>query len=174
MIRLAAVAGLAALAVAAPSRASAQEVSPIQEIPPIGLTATLSYAIGGELGLAGDEDKGGSGVSEIEATLGWELESLNLRPEMGIVLGLRPDTNVALRPGVRWILPRLPLQIRFALDASDARDRSLQWRWLLVGVATEVRFTSVLGLFAEVDTGAPLSSEAGLPLLVRGGATFRF
>lgn len=168
MIRLASVAVLAALAVAAPSRASAQEPRPI------GLTATLSYAIGGELGLAEDEDKGGSGVSEIEATLGWELESLNLRPEMGIVLGLSPDTNVALRPGVRWILPTLPLQIRFALDASDARDRSLQWRWLLVGVATEVRFTSVLGLFAGVDSGVPLSSEAGLPLLMRGGATFRF
>lgn len=171
MIRLASVAVLAALAVAAPTRASAQER---QQQQPTGLTATLSYAIGGELGLSEDEDKGGAGVSEIEATLGWEIESLNLRPEVGVVLGLNPDTHVALRPGVRWILPSLPLQIRFALDASDARDRSLQWRWLLVGVAAEVRLTSVLGLFAGVDSGVPLSSEAGLPLLMRGGASFRF
>jgi hypothetical protein len=168
MIRLAPVAVLAALAVAAPTRAAAQEPQPI------GLTATFSYGIGGELGLDEDEDEGGAGIGEIEATLGWELESLNLRPEMGVVLGLDPDTNVAFRPGLRWISPRVPLQIRVAFDASDARDRSLQWRWLLVGVATELRFTSVLGFFAEVDTGAPLSAAAGLPLLVRGGATFRF
>jgi hypothetical protein len=43
-----------------------------------------------------------------------------------------------------------------------------------VGVAGEVRWTSLLGLYAEVDTGAPLSSRAGLPLLVRAGASFRF
>jgi hypothetical protein len=75
---------------------------------------------------------------------------------------------------VRWSLPTVPVQLRVALDAANARDRSLRWRWLLVGAATEVRFTSVLGLYAEIDTGAPLNSDAGLPLLVRGGASFRF
>lgn len=169
MPRLALVAVLAALAAAAPSSSSAQE-----PYTPTGLAATFSYGAGGELGLAKGEDKGGAGVTEIEATLGYDLESLNLRPEIGLALGLDPDTNLAFRPGVRWISPQVPLQVRVALDMSNARDRSMQWRWLLLGVATELRFTSVLGLFAEVDTGAPLSSEAGVPLLVRGGATFRF
>ncbi len=169
MPRLALAAFLAALAAAAPSSTPAQEPSA-----PTGLAATFSYGVGGELGLAEGEDKGGAGVAEIEATLGYDLESLNLRPELGVVLGLAPDTNFALRPGVRWLSPRVPLQVRLALDMSNARDRSMQWRWLLVGVAAELRFTSVLGLFAEVDTGAPLSSEAGVPLLVRGGASFRF
>lgn len=167
MIRVASVAVLAALA-AAP--ASAQE----PHVPTTGLAATFSFGGGGELGLDEDEDEGGAGVSEIEATFGYEFESSGLRPEIGLVLGLNPDTHVALRPGLRWSSHTLPIQLRLALDGANARDRSMGWRWLLLGVAAELRFTSVLGLFAEVDTGAPLSSEAGLPLLVRGGATFRF
>lgn len=167
MIRVASVAVLAALA-AAP--ASAQE----PHVPTTGLAATFSFGGGGELGLDEDEDEGGAGVSEIEATFGYEFESSGLRPEIGLVLGLNPDTHVALRPGLRWSSHTLPIQVRLALDGSNARDHSMGWRWLLLGVAAELRFTSVLGLFAEVDTGAPLSSEAGLPLLVRGGATFRF
>ncbi len=169
MLRPALVAVLAALAAAAPFAASAQE-----PYTPTGFAATFSYGGGGELGLAEGEDKGGAGISEIEATLGYDLEAVNLRPEVGLVLGLDPDTNFALRPGVRWISPQVPIQVRLALDMSNARDRSMEWRWLLLGVATELRFTGVLGLFAEVDTGAPLSSEAGVPLLIRGGATFRF
>ena len=167
MIRVASVAVLAALA-AAP--ASAQET----HVATTGLAATFSFGGGGELGLDEDEDEGGAGVSEIEATFGYEFESSGLRPEIGLVLGLNPDTHVALRPGLRWSSHTLPIQLRLALDGANARDRSMGWRWLLLGVAAELRFTSVLGLFAEVDTGAPLSSEAGLPLLVRGGATFRF
>lgn len=168
MIRLASLAVLAALAAAAP--ASAQE----PHVPTTGLAATFSYGGGGELGLDEDEDEGGAGVSEIEATFGYEFESSGLRPEIGLVLGLNPDTHVALRPGLRWSSHTLPIQVRLALDGSNARDRSMGWRWLLLGVAAELRFTSVLGLFAEIDGGAPLSSEAGVPLLVRGGATFRF
>jgi hypothetical protein len=168
MIRLASVAVLAALAAAVPSRVSAQEPQPT------GFAATFSYGIGGELGLSEGEDKGGAGVAEVEATLGYEFESLGLRPEAGVVLGLNPDSHFAFRPGLRWSSHVLPLQFRVAFDAANARDRSMQWRWLLIGVATELRFTSVLGLYAEVDGGAPLSSEAGVPLLVRGGASFRF
>jgi hypothetical protein len=159
---------LAALAAAAP--ASAQE----PHVPTTGLAATFSYGGGAELGLDEDEDQDDAGVSEIEATLGYEFESSGLRPEIGLVLGLNPDTHVALRPGLRWSSHTLPIQVRLALDGSNARDHSMGWRWLLLGVAAELRFTSVLGLFAEIDSGAPLSSEAGVPLLVRGGATFRF
>lgn len=159
---------LAALAAAAP--ASAQEA----QAPATGLAATLSFGGGGELALDEGDDEGGAGVGEIELTLGYELESIGLRPEIGLVLGLSPDTHVALRPGLRWSLRTLPLQVRLALDGANARDRSMQWRWLLLGVATELRFTSAFGLFAEVDGGAPLSSEAGVPLLARAGATFRF
>jgi hypothetical protein len=168
MPRLALSAVLAALAAAAP--ASAQE----PHVPTTGLAATFSYGGGGELGLDEGEDEHGAGVAEIEATLGYEFESTGLRPEIGVVLGLDPDTHWALRPGIRWSLQTLPIQVRLAFDGSNARDRSMEWRWLLLGVAAELRFTSVLGLFAEVDGGAPLSSEAGVPLLARAGATFRF
>jgi hypothetical protein len=75
---------------------------------------------------------------------------------------------------VRISLPGYPLQLRVALDGANARDQDFGWRWLLVGAAAEVRFTSLLGLYVEVDTGAKLSSDAGLPLLVRAGASFRF
>jgi hypothetical protein len=159
MLRLA----LAVLLAAASSTASAQER-------PTGLAGTFSLGGGGELGL----DSGRAGVLEMEATVGWELEASGLRPELGLALGVAPDTHVGLRPGVRWSLPTVPIQLRIAVDAANARDRTLRWRWLLVGAAAEVRLTSVLGLYAEVDTGAPLNSDAGLPLLVRGGASFRF
>jgi hypothetical protein len=137
---------------------------------PGGLAASVSFGGGGELGL----DEGKDGVVELEAAVGWELESIGLRPELSAALGVAPDTHVALRPGVRWTIPGFPVQLRAALDASNARDSGFRWRWLLVGAAAEVRFTSLLGLFGEIDTGAPLGSEAGLPLLVRAGASLRF
>jgi hypothetical protein len=137
---------------------------------PSGLTTAVSLGAGGELGL----DEGKAGVVELEAAVGWELESVGLRPELAAAMGVAPDTHVALRPGLRWTIPGFPVQLRLALDASNARDTGLRWRWLLVGAAAEVRFTSLLGLFGEVDTGAPLGSEGGLPLLVRAGASLRF
>jgi hypothetical protein len=112
-------------------------------------------------------------VLELEAAVGWEATD-TFRPELAVAFGLAPDSHVALRPGVRISLPGYPLQLRVALDAANARDRDFGWRWLLVGVAAEVRFTSMLGLYAEVDAGAKLRSHAGLPLLVRAGASFRF
>jgi hypothetical protein len=138
--------------------------------PSTGLTASASLAGGGELGLK----SGKAGVLELEAALGWELESAGLRPELAATIGLEPDGHVALRPGVRWTLPGFPIQLRGALDASNSRRSTLHWRWLLVGAAGEIRFTSLLALYAEIDTGAPLASDAGLPLLLRGGASFRF
>jgi hypothetical protein len=163
-----------AAAVALPIAGLAQEGAPAATPAgvPTGLTVTASLAGGGELGL--EEGEGDAGVFEVEAAVGWEPARRGFRPELAAAFGLAPDSHFALRPGVRFTLPGYPIQLRVALDASNARDRDLRWRWLLVGVAGELRVTSLLGLYAEVDTGAQLSSEAGLPLLVRAGASFRF
>jgi hypothetical protein len=138
---------------------------------PTGLTATASIGAGGELGLEEGED---AGVVEMEATVGYEIPQSGIRPELAAAIGFAPDSHFALRPGVRFTLPGYPIQLRVALDAANARDRDFGWRWLLVGVAGEIRFTSLLSLYAEVDSGAKLSSDAGVPLLVRAGASFRF
>lgn len=155
------------LAATLPGLASGQ--GPVEPIP-TGLTFTAALGGGGELGL----DHGREGVLEVEGTAGYEWSERGLRAELGAALGLEPDTHLALRPGVRWSMPGLPVQLRFALDAATSRESGLHWRWLLVGLATEVRLTGLLGLYAEIDTGAPLSSAHGVPLLARGGASFRF
>ncbi len=159
----------AVLAALLPAAALADDGSAPQPMS-TGLTASVSLGGGGELGL----DSGKAGVLELEAAVGWELESVGLRPELAAALGIEPDGHVAIRPGVRWTIPGFPVQLRGALDASNSRRSGLHWRWFLVGAAAEVRFTNVLGLFAEVDAGVPLASSAGLPLLLRGGASFRF
>lgn len=170
MLRPLPVALAAALALS-PAAASAQAAaSPAETAGPTGFTATVSMGGGGELGLS----SGKAGVLELEAAAGYEIPSVGLRPELAIAFGLAPDTNVALRPGVRWSIPDFPVQLRAALDTSNARHQNLHWRWLLVGAAAEVRLTSLFGLYGEIDTGAPLNSGAGLPLLLRGGASFRF
>jgi hypothetical protein len=168
MLRSTPLALAAALSALSPAAPSAQEGTPAPAS--TGLTASASLGGGGELGL----ESGKSGVLELELAVGYEVASVGLRPELGLAFGLAPDTNVALRPGVRWSIPEFPIQLRLAIDLSNARDGGLRWRWLLVGAAAEVRLTSLLGLFGEIDTGAPLNSKAGLPLLVRGGASFRF
>ncbi len=157
-----------ALAALGPSFSSAQESAPAPG--PTGFTGSLSLGGGGELGLS----SGKAGVLELEAAAGYEIASVGLRPEIALAFGLAPDTNVAFRPGVRWTVPEFPVQLRAALDLSNARDSGIRWRWLLVGAATELRLTSLFGLYGEIDTGAPLNSKAGLPLLLRGGASFRF
>ncbi len=157
-----------ALAALTPSSSSAQEGAPASS--PTGLTVSFSLGGGGELGLS----EGKSGVLELEAAAGYEITSVGLRPEIALAFGLAPDTNVALRPGVRWSVPEFPIQLRAAIDWSNARGNGLRWRWLLVGAATELRLTSLFGLYGEIDTGAPLNSKAGLPLLLRAGASFRF
>ncbi len=137
---------------------------------PTGLTASFALGGGGELG----RESGKAGVFEIEAAVGYEIGSSGIRPELAATFGVAPDSHVALRPGVRWSLPGFPIQLRLAIDASDARREDFGWRWLLLGAAAELRLTSLLGVFAEVDTGAPIASDAGLPLLLRGGASLRF
>jgi len=139
--------------------------------PPSGLAASFSLAGGGELGLDEGED---AGLGELELVAGWELAALGIRPEIGLALGIAPEGHVAIRPGVRWGIAGLPFAVRVAADASNVRGDGMRWRWLLVGIAAELRFTSLLGIYAEVDTGAPLNRDAGLPLLLRAGASFRF
>lgn len=156
--RLAAVAALAAFAPAA----SAVEA-------PSGLVFSAGVGGGVELGLEGEK----AGLAETELSLGWEHERTGLRPEVAFSLGLAPDTHVAVRPGVRWAAPEIPVQLRVALDWSNAREEK-RWRWLLVGGAFELRWTSAFSLFAGLDLGFPIGRDAGLPLIARGGASFRF
>src|SRR5512138_977101 len=137
--------------------------------PASGLVVSAGVGGGVELGLEGEK----AGVAETELTVGWEHERTGVRPELGLGLGLAPDTHFALRPGVRWVAPELSIHLRIALDWSNARaDR--RWRWLLIGGAFELRWTSAFSLFAGVDLGFPVGKDAGLPLLARGGASFRF
>lgn len=158
---------LAALLSLVPPAARADEPLPPMEA---GFTATVALGGGGELGLR----SGNAGVLELETALGWELRSVGLRPELAAALGVAPDGHLAVRPGVRWTIPGFPVQLRAALDASNARSSHFRWRWLLLGAAGEIRLTGLLGLYGEIDTGAPLDSGAGLPLLLRAGASFRF
>ena len=157
---------LVALAAAVPLAGSAQEGTSA----PSGVAATFSVAGGGELGL----EQGKAGVFELEGSIGYDLAGLGLRPEIAGVLGVSPDTHLAIRPGFRVTLPGYPIQLRAALDASNSRPGGFEWRWLLVGAAAELRFTGQLGLYAEIDTGVKLSSRAGVPLLLRAGASIRF
>ncbi|HEY6099857.1 MAG TPA: hypothetical protein VIW03_10530 [Anaeromyxobacter sp.] len=159
---------LAVLVALAPLATTAAEPA----LPPMeaGFTATAAMGGGGELGLK----SGKAGVLELEAAMGWEFQSLGLRPELAAALGVAPDSHLAFRPGVRWTIPGFPIQLRAAVDASNARSSDFHWRWLLIGAAGEVRITSLLGFYGEIDTGAPLGSGAGLPLLLRAGASFRF
>jgi hypothetical protein len=165
MPRLAFVAAVA-LASALPAAARAQAPSS----PPVGLSLSASLAGGGEFGLA----EGKAGLTELELVAGWYSERQGLAAELAAVVGNEPDHSVALRPGVRWRVAGTPLRVRLALDASDARDSGFGFRWILAGAVLETRLTSLLALYAELDTGVPLRSGAGVPLLVRGGAAFRF
>lgn len=136
---------------------------------PTGVVFGAGVGGGVELGV-GDEK---AGLAESELLLGWEHAASGVRPELAFGLGLAPDTHIALRPGLRWVAPELPIQVRIAADWSNARGGK-GWRWLLLGAAFELRWTSGFSLFAGLDLGFPLAADAGLPLVARGGAAFRF
>jgi hypothetical protein len=172
---VAAIAPIAACAaLALPASGLAQSDGPGSS-GPATLVLAGSLAGGAELGLAA----GRAGLVEGELLAGLDIEAsaahtgLTLRPELALALGAAPDGHLALRPGLRVAVPETPLWLRLAADWSTARGKHPGWRWVLVGVAWEVRMTSVLGFSAEADTGVPLSDRAGLPLLVRAGVTFR-
>lgn len=161
-LAFAAAAALAAL----PASARAQSPSG----PPVGISVSASVGGGGEFGLA----TGKAGLVEAEVAAGWYSERLGLTAELAGVLARAPDRSVALRPGLRYRVPRSPLRLRLSLDAADARDRDFGWRWLLAGAGLELRLTSLLALGTSLDFGVPLRSGAGVPLILRGGATLRF
>ena len=110
-------------------------------------------------------------MSEIEATLGYEFESSGLRPEIGLVLGLDPDTHVPA--------PRPALVVAHPSDPGPARPRRLERPrpldgvWLLLGVAAGSA-SRASSASSPRSTAGRRSRRAGVPLLVRGGATFRF
>jgi hypothetical protein len=158
---------------AGPAGAQTARAAPDQAGPGGQLVLSGSLAGGGEVGVSGRP-----GLADVEALAGWEIPAsaagtgLAIRPEVALAFGLAPRLRLAFRPGVRVALPGTPLWLRAAFDWSNARGDAA-WRWLLLGVAWEVRLTGVFGLFAEADTGVPLSHLAGLPVMVRVGATFR-
>ncbi len=172
-MRAPAVIAACALALACPPAARAEPAAPTSEpssaAAPSGFVLSTSLGGGAELGLSA----GRAGLLDLEVAAGWELGSPAVRPELALALGFAPDSNLAIRPGVRVELPGLPVWIRAAVDWSSARSNDLRPRWFLGGAAWELRVTGALGLFVEADTGVPLSAGAGMPLMVRAGATFR-
>lgn len=137
---------------------------------PIGFTVSADVGGGGQLG-AGSA-YGGSSVFEFEATAGYYL-ALGLAPELSLDLGTSPKVSFAIRPGLHWSIPETPFYLRGAVDAAT-QIGYLNWRWVLLGAGLELRFSDAVGFFAEGDTGFPLVTGAGVPLLVRAGAFYSF
>ena len=157
-------AALALVALALP--AAGQSPGPGRE----GPSAFADLGGGGAVsGSRGDATSGG--VFEAEVGAGYDLGQ-GLRPELGLLVGLAPTGYLGLRPGLRYTLDRLPFSFRGALDFA-APHGSWRMRFLLAGAATEVRFTDLLGVFAEADLGIPVASKAGLAFLVRAGVSVR-
>jgi hypothetical protein len=160
---------IAACALAALSAmpARAQQLSAA----PSGFSLAASVAAGGELGLS----EGKSGLLELELLAGWEHAPTRLQGELAVAFGFGSAGSLALRPGLRYRLEELPIALRAALDLSNARtvENGLHARWLLLGAAWELRFTSLFSLSAGLDTGVPLAGSAGVPFLIRLGGTFR-
>lgn len=137
---------------------------------PLGFTVSVDLGGGGQLG-AGSAYLPAS-LFELEATAGYYL-GLGLSPELSLVLGMSPGTYFALRPGLHWAIPETPFYLRGAVDVSTQAG-AFDWRWILLGGGVELRFTDLVGFFAEGDLGIPLSAGAGVPMLVRAGAYFSF
>jgi hypothetical protein len=137
---------------------------------PIGLTLAADLGVGGAAGTGTRYTP--STVAEGELLVGYLLGK-GLAPELGIVLGMSPGSYLALRPGLHYALPGMPFYVRAALDLATVRGY-LQARWLLLGGGGELRLTSQTGGFAELCTGIPISTAAGVPFLVRAGMFFSF
>ncbi|GEJ59383.1 hypothetical protein [Anaeromyxobacter diazotrophicus] len=162
---------LASLCALAPALALAQ---PAPAAGPAGAGASgwvVSVGVGGGVVADGGAQYASAGLFEGELGAGYEV-GLGLRPELSVALGLAPSTHLALRPGLHWDLPDLPLYVRGALDWSSL-EGSGDWRWLLTGCGAAVQLTDVLGGFAEADLGLPLVHSAGVGVLVRAGVSFR-
>jgi hypothetical protein len=136
---------------------------------PSGLTFAASLGAGGETGMT----QGKAGLLELEVAAGWEHLPTRLRPELAVALGVAPESSVAIRPGLRAGLAQVPIWLRAAVDFSTARDEGLHTRWLLFGAAWEIQFNTSLAFDLGLDFGIPLANSSGVPLMLRGGGTFR-
>lgn len=162
---------LLALCTLAPALALAQPVPAARPARGDASGLVVSVDMGGGVIASGGAQYASAGLFEGELGAGYEV-GLGLRPELSLALGLAPSTHLALRPGLHWDLPDLPIYVRGALDWSSIQG-SGNWRWLLTGCGTAVQLTDVLGGFAEADLGLPLVDSAGVSVLVRAGFSFR-
>jgi len=137
---------------------------------PVGLVVSADIGGGGQLG-AGSAYSPPS-VFELEVGVAFEV-FFGLAPQLSMVLGMSPGTSFAIRPGLEWFIPETPFFLRAAFDAST-QVGYLEWRWLLLGAGFAIKITDVLGFTVEGDSGFPLASGVGVPLLVRAGAFARF
>jgi hypothetical protein len=159
---------LAAALLAVPGAALPAEPGP--ESRPVGLVLSADIGGGGQLGTGSAYDP--PGVFELEVGVAYEL-FLGLAPQLSMVLGMAPGASFAIRPGLAWYLPETPFYLRAAFDAST-QVGYLAWRWMLLGAGAAIKVTDTLGFLVEADSGFPLSSGAGVPLVVRAGAFARF
>jgi hypothetical protein len=159
---------LAAALLAAPGLALPAD--PPAESRPVGLRVSVDLGGGGQLGTGSAYDP--PGIFELEVGVAYEV-FLGLAPQLSMALGMAPTASFAIRPGLAWFIPETPFYLRAAFDAST-QVSYLAWRWMLLGGGAALRITATLGFMLEADSGFPLSSGAGTPLIVRGGAFARF
>jgi hypothetical protein len=136
----------------------------------VGLIVSADLGGGGQLGTGSAYDP--PGIFELEVGVAYEV-FFGLAPQLSMALGMAPGASFAIRPGLEWFIPETPFYVRAAFDAST-QVGYLAWRWLLLGGGAAIRITDVLGFMIEGDSGFPLSSGAGVPLIVRAGAFARF
>jgi hypothetical protein len=148
----------------------ARPADPPDSSGPAGLVFTVDLGGGGQVGTGSAYDP--PGIFELEAGVSYEV-FLGIAPQLTMVLGMAPGASFAIRPGLQWFVPETPFYLRAAFDAST-QVGYLAWRWMLLGGGAAIRITGVLGFLVEADSGFPLSSGAGVPLLVRAGAFARF
>jgi len=159
---------LAAALLAVPGSARPADSPPDSR--PIGLVVSADIGGGGQLGTGSAYDP--PGVFELEVGVAYEV-FFGLAPQLSMVLGMAPGASFAIRPGLAWYIPETPFYLRAAFDAST-QVGYLAWRWMLLGGGAAIKVTDVLGFLLEADSGFPLSSGVGVPLVIRAGAFARF
>jgi hypothetical protein len=159
---------LAAAILALPG--AARPADPPPDSRPTGLVLSADLGGGGQLGTGSAYDP--PGVFELEVGVAYEV-FFGLAPQLSMALGMAPGASFAIRPGLEWFIPETPFYLRAAFDAST-QIGYLAWRWMLLGGGAAIRITDVLGFLVEADSGFPLSSGVGVPLLIRAGAFARF
>jgi hypothetical protein len=144
--------------------------------PPAASSGKTGLIVWADLGGGGQIGAGSAyqpaNIFELELGFAYEVWG-GLAPQMAFVLGMSPGTTFAIRPGLAWYLPDTPFYLRAAVDAST-QVGYLDWRWLLLGGGFALRITDVFGFMVEGDSGFPLASGVGVPVLVRAGAVARF